>query len=225
MRIAGIDYSTKAVDLVTIPHDGRRGAPRVAHVPAARRRRVRPGTGRRPRDARPCQLVLGRHPGDRHRTPRRQPRHRRTCSASKAQSCPVCPHGCWSKPLPPGEVAETRRAARATPANTTCTIDPSTCSHPTDRRWMQRRRGRRTPTTPTSSPTPPAHSSPHPRHRVTPLEQLLRDTNPDNLDWDTQRIWKAMVLAPNLQVFAALLAGQDVPRTAMDDTWTRKLGV
>jgi hypothetical protein len=60
---------------------------------------------------------------------------------------------------------------------------------------------------------------------VTPLEQLLRDTNPENLQWDTQRIWKAMVLAPNLQVFKALLAAQDIPRTALDETWTRKLGV
>jgi hypothetical protein len=59
---------------------------------------------------------------------------------------------------------------------------------------------------------------------VTPLEQLLRDTNPENLGWDTQRIWKAMVLAPNLEVFKALLADQDVPPSQLDPEWVERLG-
>ena len=60
---------------------------------------------------------------------------------------------------------------------------------------------------------------------MTDLEALLRDTNPDNLHWDTQRIWRAMVLAPNLNVFIALLDRQQVPKSALDFTWMRKLGI
>lgn len=57
------------------------------------------------------------------------------------------------------------------------------------------------------------------------LEAMLRDTNPDNLNWNTQRIWRAMTLAPNIGVFEALLANQDVPITALDQTWAKRFGL
>ena len=60
---------------------------------------------------------------------------------------------------------------------------------------------------------------------VTDLEALLRDTNPQNLDWDTQRIWRAMVLAPNLQTVVALLNQEPVPPSALDPHWARRLGM
>jgi hypothetical protein len=42
---------------------------------------------------------------------------------------------------------------------------------------------------------------------------------------DTRRLWRAVVLAPSLEVCEALLRGQDVPRSQLDPLWARRLGL
>ena len=42
---------------------------------------------------------------------------------------------------------------------------------------------------------------------------------------DCKRVGKAMRLAPSLEVFDALLAGQPVPASALDPAWRRRYGL
>jgi hypothetical protein len=57
------------------------------------------------------------------------------------------------------------------------------------------------------------------------LATLLRETDPGNLDWDTPRIWRAMVLAPSLEVCVALLNREPVPHSRLDPAWVKALGL
>ena len=57
------------------------------------------------------------------------------------------------------------------------------------------------------------------------LAQLIRETQVENLDWDTQRIWRAMVLAPSLDVFVALLNNEPVPTSQLDPVWVKRLNL
>lgn len=44
-------------------------------------------------------------------------------------------------------------------------------------------------------------------------------------DHEARRGLKAMRLAPNLEVYRALLTGQDVPVSALDQRWARRYGL
>lgn len=44
-------------------------------------------------------------------------------------------------------------------------------------------------------------------------------------DEDAERGLKAMRLAPNLSVYRALLKGQDVPASQLDQHWRRRYGL
>jgi hypothetical protein len=59
----------------------------------------------------------------------------------------------------------------------------------------------------------------------TSVATLIRETDTANLDWDTQRIWRAMVLAPTIEIFEALLADEPVPVTALDPLWAKRFGI
>lgn len=55
------------------------------------------------------------------------------------------------------------------------------------------------------------------------VDYLQCDTRLDPLE--ANRAWRALMLAPDLQTWAALLAGQPVPRTALDPLWLRRFGL
>jgi hypothetical protein len=57
------------------------------------------------------------------------------------------------------------------------------------------------------------------------LAQLIRETDPANLDWDTARIWRALMLAPSLEVCVALLNREPVPASRLDPAWVKALGL
>jgi hypothetical protein len=57
------------------------------------------------------------------------------------------------------------------------------------------------------------------------LAQLIRETDPANLDWDTPRIWRAIMLAPTLEVCVALLNREPVPVSRLDPAWVKALGL
>jgi hypothetical protein len=40
----------------------------------------------------------------------------------------------------------------------------------------------------------------------------------------TRDLWKALVLAPTVEVCEALINAQDVPRSALDPTWAKRFG-
>lgn len=40
-----------------------------------------------------------------------------------------------------------------------------------------------------------------------------------------QRLWRAMMLAPTLEIFHALLAGETVPRARLDQDWLERFGL
>jgi hypothetical protein len=42
---------------------------------------------------------------------------------------------------------------------------------------------------------------------------------------DTRRTWRAMMLAPMLEVCAALLRGEAVPTERLDAEWVKRFGV
>jgi hypothetical protein len=41
---------------------------------------------------------------------------------------------------------------------------------------------------------------------------------------DANRVWRAMMLAPTLEVCEALLAGESVPLERLDAEWTKRFG-
>lgn len=41
----------------------------------------------------------------------------------------------------------------------------------------------------------------------------------------TKRLWRALMLAPTLEVLEALLKGQNVPRSRLDATWAKRFGL
>jgi hypothetical protein len=49
----------------------------------------------------------------------------------------------------------------------------------------------------------------------------------DESDWATQSRWlyKAMMLAPDLETFEALIRGEDVPRSRLDPEQAKRFGV
>lgn len=53
-------------------------------------------------------------------------------------------------------------------------------------------------------------------------EQYIRSGLTDN---DTRLIWRAMMLAPTLEICEALLRGEDVPRSALDPVWLKRFGL
>ena len=53
--------------------------------------------------------------------------------------------------------------------------------------------------------------------------RLLRETAVVT-DSDTARIWRAMMLAPRLDVCQALLRGESVPIEKLDPEWVRRFG-
>jgi hypothetical protein len=42
---------------------------------------------------------------------------------------------------------------------------------------------------------------------------------------ETRRIWRAMMLAPTLEVCKALLRGEKVPTSKLDPDWVKRFGV
>ena len=42
---------------------------------------------------------------------------------------------------------------------------------------------------------------------------------------DTSRLWRAMMLAPSLEVCEALLRGESVPIDRLDPVWVRRFGL
>lgn len=54
------------------------------------------------------------------------------------------------------------------------------------------------------------------------VEYLRCDTSLDQSY--LRRLWRAVALAPTLGVCEALLRGQNVPRSALDALWARRLG-
>jgi len=55
------------------------------------------------------------------------------------------------------------------------------------------------------------------------VDYLRPDTGTDQRD--TRKLWRALMLAPNLEVLEALLQGQPVPRSRLDPTWARRFGL
>lgn len=56
------------------------------------------------------------------------------------------------------------------------------------------------------------------------MRDVERTVDREELLWH-RRCQKAMRLAPTLEVFEALLAGQPVPVTALDPQWRRRYGL
>ena len=46
------------------------------------------------------------------------------------------------------------------------------------------------------------------------------------LSWpDASRLWRAMMLAPSIEVCEALLRGESVPVSRLDPLWVRRFGI
>jgi hypothetical protein len=59
-------------------------------------------------------------------------------------------------------------------------------------------------------------------HEALELEEQMRRLRAED---ETTRIWRAVMLAPTLEVCRALLAGERVPLTQLDPVWVRKFGI
>jgi hypothetical protein len=46
-----------------------------------------------------------------------------------------------------------------------------------------------------------------------------------NSSTGTSRVWRAMMLAPSVEVCEALLAGESVPADRLDPEWSKRLGL
>lgn len=60
-----------------------------------------------------------------------------------------------------------------------------------------------------------------------PHEDIIDYLQPDPTEdaQATRRLWRALMLAPTLEVLEALLASQHVPRSRLDAVWARRFGL
>lgn len=69
----------------------------------------------------------------------------------------------------------------------------------------------------------PVHPAVAEAREVIRLEQELRDaTRPTDAAY--RRLWRAIMLSPNITVCEALLRGETVPRNRLDAAWARRFG-
>lgn len=59
-------------------------------------------------------------------------------------------------------------------------------------------------------------------HEAIELEEKVRALRRED---PTTRTWRAMMLAPTLEVCRALLAGDKVPLSTLDPEWVRRFGL
>ena len=55
---------------------------------------------------------------------------------------------------------------------------------------------------------------------IVPLLELPRYADPA-----TRRLWRAVCLAPTIEICEALLRDQDVPRSSLDPVWRKRFGL